>query len=106
MGDGIFRALKAPSTSKICAEESRVPRSFSLKPSTLVRYPPAKYEQRQGERQTPPDGQSDIQDQAEDDEEQPEDLLFHSALNILRNSRKNFATDWITVIARHRRHRP
>jgi len=48
-----------------------------LKPSTLVRYPPAKHRQRQGERQAPPQGQGHVHDQAQDDEEHPEDFLFH-----------------------------
>jgi hypothetical protein len=55
-----------------------------LKPSTLVRYPPAKHEKRQGQSQTPPDGQSNVHDRAKNEEEQPEDFLFHQ---------KNLTTD-------------
>lgn len=39
-----------------------------LKPPAPVRYPPAEHHQWQRERQTPPDGHSNIQSQAQDNE--------------------------------------
>jgi hypothetical protein len=55
-----------------------------LNPSAAINHPPAKHRQRQGERQSPPQGQGDVHDEAQDDEEYPEDFLFHS---------KNLTTD-------------
>ena len=52
-----------------------IPRS--IEPATLVRYPPAKDEQRQSKPKTPPDRQRHIHHQAQDNEEHPEDLFFH-----------------------------
>ena len=55
----------------------RVSRPLLAEPSTPVCHPPAKYDQRQGKNQAPPNGKGKIEHQAKDNEEQPEDLLFH-----------------------------
>jgi hypothetical protein len=47
------------------------------KPSALIGDPPAQNEQRQRERQTPQEGQGKVHYGAKDNEEHPEDFLFH-----------------------------
>jgi hypothetical protein len=50
----------------------------STKPSATVYHPPAKDEQRQGERQVPPERwQEETHEHTQNGEQQPEDFLFH-----------------------------
>jgi hypothetical protein len=51
--------------------------ALSTKPSSAIHHPPAKYEQRQGERQVPPQWKKDAHHNAKDGEQKPEDFLFH-----------------------------
>src|SRR5262249_26138297 len=46
-------------------------------PSALVRHPPASRQQRQRERQAPPDRQRKVHGHAQDYEQHPEDFAFH-----------------------------
>src|ERR1044071_505132 len=48
-----------------------------LNPSAAINHPPAEDQQRQGERQVPPERQKDAHQHAQDGEEEPEDFLFH-----------------------------
>jgi hypothetical protein len=48
-----------------------------FKPSAFVRHPPAGDKQRQREPQAPPERQSEVHDQAQHHEEQPEDFALH-----------------------------
>src|SRR5215467_11676740 len=49
----------------------------STEPSALVSHPPASHQQRQRERQAPPDRQRNVHGYAQDDEQHPEDFAFH-----------------------------
>src|ERR1041385_2300461 len=50
----------------------------SIKPSTAINHPPAKHQQRQCERQVPPERwQQDAHYNAQHGEQKPEDFLFH-----------------------------
>ena len=48
-----------------------------LNPSAAINHPPAEDQQRQCEREVPPERQKDAHQHAQHGEQQPEDFLFH-----------------------------